>query len=317
VKYEKKFQHYVPASYLAAWCDPSAPRGQKYVWRFDRNSHLGRPKGPHKIFGETDFYTRFSRDGKRDVGIENALSAIEAQFARVRNKVLSKNEWPKREDLAYLVLSAMLLRFRTKAQRDSDREQWRGVKETGDLLLASTEEVSPGGTSPHFRSDPSVPTMSHREVKRIADQPIQELLLPKLEVYEPIFRSMDAAMIVTDDRLGFITSDNPCVVVDPTIHRRPPMYRQASLLSRNVEVTLPISPRMALYLNRGRLNGYLECDSSQVDEINWRTCRYSYEYFVVQRHEVRECWFTKRPMPEDAWENVTDAEEGVAPESAT
>jgi hypothetical protein len=187
------------------------------------------------------------------------------------------------------------------------------------LLLSSAGQASQDesrGTSPHFHRDPNVPTMSHQEVMRIANQPIQELLLPKLKVYEPIFRSMDAAIIVTNDSLGFITSDNPCVVIDPMSYRKPPMYRQPSLLSRNVEVTLPISPRMALYLNRAKLKGFLECDPSQLDEI-WRTRRYSYEYFVVQRNEVRECWFSKRPIPEDAWENVRARKQAEEPGSAS
>jgi Protein of unknown function (DUF4238) len=313
---EKKNQHYVPASYLGAWCDPAAPGKQKYVWRFERKSRVGKRKGPHNIFAETDFYTRFRRDGQRDLGLENALGKIETQFVHVRDKVLNKIEWPGKEDLAYLMVSAMLLSFRTKAQRDFDREQWQGMKEKGDLLLAWAKRASPEElrtTGPHFRSDPNVPSMSHEEVVRIAESPIQELLIPKLEVNTPIFLSMDAAIIITKDSLGFVTSDNPCVVIDPTSFRKPPMFRMPSLLSKNVEVTLPISPCMALYLHRAGLTGFLPCDPSLLDEINWRTRYYSYEHFVVRRNEVRECWFEKRPIPEDAWESVQARKRAEAP----
>jgi hypothetical protein len=53
-----KRQHYVPKSYLQAWCDPNCPPGQTpYVWVFSKGGGRVRKKSPEKLFRETDMYT--------------------------------------------------------------------------------------------------------------------------------------------------------------------------------------------------------------------------------------------------------------------
>ena len=44
-------QHFVPQSYLRAWCDPETPDGQEpYVWRFAKDGTDARRKAPENIF---------------------------------------------------------------------------------------------------------------------------------------------------------------------------------------------------------------------------------------------------------------------------
>jgi len=50
-----KHQHYIPASYLEAWCDKNTPAGQTpFVWRFTRDGEKIDKKAPQRIFYETD-----------------------------------------------------------------------------------------------------------------------------------------------------------------------------------------------------------------------------------------------------------------------
>ncbi|MBO2970436.1 DUF4238 domain-containing protein, partial [Burkholderia pseudomallei] len=50
-----KKQHYVPASYLKAWCDPDCPATHEpYVWVFERDGTSRHRRAPHKLFTETD-----------------------------------------------------------------------------------------------------------------------------------------------------------------------------------------------------------------------------------------------------------------------
>jgi hypothetical protein len=69
-KYEQRRQHFVPACYLKAWLDPSAPKTSKntpYVWLFDRKGENSKAKSPEKIFRESDMYTLTAPDGDHDL----------------------------------------------------------------------------------------------------------------------------------------------------------------------------------------------------------------------------------------------------------
>jgi hypothetical protein len=78
---EKKNQHFIPRSYLAAWCDPTTPAGHEpYVWRFDKDGTNRRKKSPANLFSETDTYTITTADWKRDLTLENGLAELESRF---------------------------------------------------------------------------------------------------------------------------------------------------------------------------------------------------------------------------------------------
>lgn len=63
-----KGKHFVPESYLKAWCDPACPENyEPYVWLFDKEGKSARKKAPSNIFKETDFYTVEKADGTRDL----------------------------------------------------------------------------------------------------------------------------------------------------------------------------------------------------------------------------------------------------------
>lgn len=83
-RFEHKSQHFVSRTYLAAWCDASAPHNMEpYVWVFKKDSRVGRRKAPHNIFEETDFYTVRGTDGSRDLTLEHKLRDLAHRFARI------------------------------------------------------------------------------------------------------------------------------------------------------------------------------------------------------------------------------------------
>ena len=54
-----------------------------------------------------------------------------------------------------------------------------------------------------------------------------------------LFR-MSLAILETDDRLGFITSDTPCILFDPDVYKRPPGLRSPNLGNRRIEISCPV-----------------------------------------------------------------------------
>ena len=86
-----KKQHFVPSSYLKAWCDPEcSPKYSPYVWRFSFDGTESRKKSPDNIFHETDMYTIRRRNGERDLRLEHGLQQLETKFARIRRKILQR-----------------------------------------------------------------------------------------------------------------------------------------------------------------------------------------------------------------------------------
>ncbi len=71
-KYKK--QHFVPKSYLEAWCDPACPKKQTpYVWLFSCDGADIKRKSPKNIFYETDMYTILGKNGERILTLEHGL----------------------------------------------------------------------------------------------------------------------------------------------------------------------------------------------------------------------------------------------------
>src|SRR5262245_37854393 len=90
---EHKRQHFVPQSYLKAWCDPTTPVGQEpYVWLFLKDGSEVRRKAPDNLFHETDLYTIRRDDGTRDLVLEHGLSQLESEFVSIRDTKLARCE---------------------------------------------------------------------------------------------------------------------------------------------------------------------------------------------------------------------------------
>src|SRR5215472_10738844 len=92
-------QHWVPKSYLEAWCDPDPPpRYGRYVWRFLKDGSKVQRKSPANIFAETDFYTIHLDGGGRDLSLEHRLGTLEREFCRIRETRIAKREPLTREE---------------------------------------------------------------------------------------------------------------------------------------------------------------------------------------------------------------------------
>jgi len=289
-RYGHKSQHFVPKTYLAAWCDPTAPtQMEPYIWIFDRNDRTGRRKAPQNVFEETDFYTVRSNDGARNLSLEHGLQELEERFADIRRSKLAVEEPVNEEEHAHLVAFAVAMSFRTKAHREFRRNQWNGVVEAMRRLAA---ERGPRGERPEVRfsgsPDPSQPSLSLEDVMKLAESPIQYMMAGEIGAYIPVLGKLRVQIMQTDDPLGFITCDDPCVwMTADGVRRRPPPLND---LGEHFGLFMPLSPRQMLFLNPYE-SLYGRIPDRFVTWLNGQTWRGTYEYFVVRRNKVREEWF--------------------------
>jgi hypothetical protein len=296
-----KGQHFVPRIYLAAWCDPETPeKMDPYVWRFTRDGRPAGKKSPENLFKETDFYTIPMPDGTRNLELEHGLSQLEGKFTDVR-KNLERHEEIDLNDRVSLLAFMVAMSFRTKAHRDFQKGQWDKVVEMADSVAKQFADGRPA--PPFMHSDPDAPSISYDEAKEMSQRPIQVMLPIQMRVTLPIFVSMDIAIVETDQSPGLITSDDPCIWFDPDSYRRPPRFQDPSLMSKKIEVTLPLSPRQIVMLNRKGINAYCKTTERAIEEYNRRAVAYADQFIITNANMKRDEWFEERELPPDAWEN--------------
>jgi hypothetical protein len=309
-------QHYVPHSYLKRWCDPDTPAGQTpYVWRISKDGSERRKKAPKNIFTETDMYTVKAADGTRDLTLEHGLSQLEGDFCTVREKLESGAALSVDDRMIVSAFTAAT-QARTKAQRDHQAGQWSKVFDLMKSMKAQFETSTPEQREALSRFSPSPdeerPSLSFSDVQKIVEQPAAALLLPTVAAATPILMQMDMGIVITDDRQGFITSDDPCVWYDPELVRLPPFYRHPALTSSTIEVILPIGPSRMLLFNRRGFNSVFSAPKNVIDFYN-RVVRFEAdEYFVSNADAVDPYWFEEEPLPTDAWENTRGGEKSPA-----
>ena len=303
---EYKKQHWIPSSYLSAWCDPNTPKGQTpYVWKFSKDGKTSQHKAPKNIFCESEMYTIHHRDGSRDLKLEHALHDLETCFARIKkDKLSSKLPLAKEEKfLIYHFVAAM--RARTVAQRDHQKKHWGDVLLMMDSLAeqwlgASKTASKPLSNSPNVASS-NKGTISHEQVRELANQPLQLTMAPMVRAQVTHYMSMNMAIICTETKPGFITSDAPLVWYDPGSPKRPPLYSAPGLIYDTIEVTLPISPKQLLFISwKDNLEGYIDINEEiEIDRLNLRTLYFCDEYFVVNENTKKDFWLGKTTIADD------------------
>jgi hypothetical protein len=298
-----KKQHFVPQSYLKAWCDPATPAEQEpYLWIFNKDGSNPRRKAPANIFHETDLYTIRGVDGERDLVFEHGLAGLESEFAAIRDTKLSQGKEPTPEERLMLCAFIAAAHARTPTQRDHIGAQFAKVLKQADMMkewarTATREQLDAAGSLARG----SGPSLGYEDVKALAEKPMQTMLLPQIQIATFLLGRLDFAVVESQSEEGFITSDSPCVWFDPEGYKRAPFYQGPALMYESIEITLPVSPRRMILLNRRGSSGYFGAPKIAVDELNRRTRFHCSEYFVNSTNATRATWFDPGVEPEDSW----------------
>jgi Protein of unknown function (DUF4238) len=297
-----KRQHFVPQCYLRAWCDPNTPSGQEpYVWLFNKDGSGPKRKAPENIFHETDLYTIHQVDGGRDLVLEHGLAGLESEFVAVRDAKLAKGEKITVREHVMLCAFIAAAHARTPAERDHHGGQWAKVLEKMERMKEWAKTATPEQKrAASTIASGSGPSLGYDDVKLLAEKPLQTMLPPMVGEATPLLVRLDFLVFVSSGS-AFITSDHPCVWFDPEGYKRPPMYQAPALIYKSIEITLPVSPRQLILLNRRGFSGYRDAPERVVDEYNRRTRFQCAEYFVSNSSATKAIWFDPGVEPEDSW----------------
>ncbi len=272
-------QHYVPECYLRGWVDPKTPAGQEpYVWIFNRGEKVGRKKAPSNIFTETDLYTLRLKTGEKDYSIEETLSNLEGRYANIfRNKIQKHLPLSEEEHITLCAFVAAMLQ-RTPRYRDN-------MDRFHNELIEHTEamEKSHGIDSKESEKMKEFQKNSHRMSIVQMLPSITEMLMP-----------MSVAFLCAKRGSKFVTSDDPCNLFNPDLQFQ--KFHSPGLSQKNVQVTLPLSPEIALCMSWSPLRGYAEWSNNEVEEMNRMVVGHCYKYFVSHNSKVRRHWFRRYPL---------------------
>jgi hypothetical protein len=275
---------------------------------FNRDGSDPRRKSPANIFTETDIYTIEQPDGGRDLRLEHGLQELEDKFTRIRNLTFSRGIWPDAGQMAVVYAFIATAQARTQTFRDHHAAQWGELRQRMEDLEEAMLRATPAQRDAMRAATPvggGGPGMGIEHVRELEANPIQMTLAPFLRNVLPVYAQMHMAVLCTADPLGFVATDTPCTWTNPNAHRMQPLFRAPGLGMRNIEVTLPISPRQCLLItHHPDMTGFREVDQRVVDEANRSHIAHCDQYFIASSDETRPVWFEHRPMPEDAWENL-------------
>jgi len=279
---------------LKAWCDPDAPQDQEpYVWQFARDGKSGRRRAPKKIFFESELYTLSSSDGLRDLSVEHSLAELESRFVAIREQKLLLDRALTPEEHVDVCAFIAVMHSRTPSQIDHHRSNWERAAEMGRRVRAAMD----AGKSVPSLGIQTGPSLSLEQVEELANAQRGDFVWPLVANQLPVLCDMNLSVLATEDPIGFITSDAPCVWFDPQAYLRPLHMQSPGLGYKTIEIGLPSSPNQMLVLSWLLRPGRIQINDQLLDELNRRTRFYAQDHFVVRCNVVRSEWFTVRTPP--------------------
>lgn len=291
---DHKRHHWVPKSYLDAWLDPNASPGNGQVWVFSKDGTLRNPSATVNLFRKRDLYTRRRQDGSRDLSVETGLlHCVETNFVPVREKVARREPLTDAERLHLCAFVATML-GRPLSVAKSVAGAFQDLKGQIDKIATSLHKQFGDPEDPDplasLKQDPL-----YAEIAEMVSEPAPAWVAGAAQVYLPVLARMRLTMLRTNDSIGFITSDSPCMLRDADVGSYPPFFRSPQIGSPKAEVTLPLSPGLCVHFSWGGKEADLTVAAETLGLVNALTCAASAQHVVVCRNEFRPDWqrFTK------------------------
>ena len=273
---DAKKQHYVPQFYLREFLDPNTPSEQEpYVWVFSKDGKTKQRRSPKNILWETDLYT-FDLGGAKHYELENALSRIESDFAEVvRKKIKRQLPLTAQEHEALCQFVATMLQ-RTVRQKDNQESFY-------DDLVAQVERLET-----HHGSDTSTSAKLRGLKKDVHKLGILRILS---EIPELLGRMSLAFLCADGSSARFITSDDPVTLFNPDLQWQ--RLYGPGLAQSGVELTMPLSPKIALCMTWSNLRGYFQIPRWRVEELNRFTRGHCHDHFIADCSKKKFIWFSR------------------------
>lgn len=251
-----KSGHYIPKFYLKGFTDTETPKNQEpYCWVYEFKSRIWKKRAPVNVASKKDFYIYIDEEYKRDEKVEEALAVLEGNVATIfRNKIqnMESLNFKERAIIAEFIASMMtrtakfhnevdsfiseIAKFEMIRLHKASADDLRKVKEN---IEKETQEKLPDDFDASY-FDPS-----QYRIKATKSFLLGMMLRPIREATTIMYR-MTWTFLHTKDNSHFITSDSPCVILNPKSSSA-----DRELLHKDIKVSLPFSSQICLLAHWG------------------------------------------------------------------
>lgn len=261
-------QHWVPRSYLSAWADQdTAQRQNPLVWALNIGERRLFHPSVTNIFAETHMYSVVDQDGTTDISLENQLAGIEGDFAEARNR-FELGIKPAADDESLFAAYAAVMHTRSRSMRDHQRGQWQNMLDRMNEMEKRYQDHGARGFSPVAQSSDPSKVITREDVEHMVTNTAAMIVPIFAQAESRIYSRMSRATLIAKGNETFITSDQPCVWLDNE-YQEPSFWQKSPLISKGLEVYLPISPRQCfVWSHTAELVGKIPVDDPIVRMMN-------------------------------------------------
>jgi hypothetical protein len=292
-----KKQHWIPDTYLNAWCDPDPARqNPRRVHCYNADGSYRNYRPPSRIFTVDDLYTVPGPAGKRNLKTEHALTRLEDSFARLKRTHLVKGmplNPTSRRNLIWFI-AAMRNRspsMHAHTQAFHDRVLLvAGSIEDGLMAMSPDKRAewharNRRSSLPRADGDRGIPLNTYR---KIAALPFGDYLPGHIATEAQLLERMHLTILRVPAGQSLITSDHPVVWWDP--EDPPPSRLPLGLGRRTIQVTCPLTPRLCAMISHRPTTDYAETDVEGAHILNMRTLYRAADTFIACRPDLVVDW---------------------------
>jgi hypothetical protein len=272
----KRRHHYLPQFYLKGFIDPD---NSPHIWVYDKEGEDIIKSTARDIAVEKHYFSFIDVQGKRDSEtLENMIAKIEKDTADVVKKILSYKPITTDEKALFAIfISYMMIRppnYRKNIENafaESTKIMMQFMASNKKVFKASIKRFEKNTNTkigmPIRKLRNSILDDSQYEIKTNPEVSL-EMSFSHLDKLAEIFFNMKWAFLTADEKIKFLTGDNPLHYFDPT-------YRKSllgvGLINENIIVTLPISQNLAAIGTWKGKDGYFQANTQMIKNINRST----------------------------------------------
>ncbi|MBI2635607.1 MAG: DUF4238 domain-containing protein [Parcubacteria group bacterium] len=278
---KNKGNHYITESYQRNFSDVN---GQIYVLMSD--GKIIGPTNPENTFKEDYFYLVKLPMGGGTLEVETTLGKIEGEYIPASKKLENGEEINEKERIVISMFIAAMF-DRTKIQRNRKRNALIKILNEGKKRQTELNEELKIGRKP-------APSFQQKEVRGVSLKELEEgiqnfdnyhsaSIIELVQKITPKIFNMLWSVVKTNDKIPFVSSDNPVCMCSPDREKKYGANTLASLAGLDhddVELSFPLSKTSALIATWNKyLPKNLIATPEQVNQLNFRSIKISENIF--------------------------------------
>jgi len=269
-----KDQHWIPRFYLSQFVDKAIVKGRPEFWVYETARALKEEKyeptrQTPKSFANKNFF--YETPVLPTNTIEDILQKIEDKFAKVLESKMLKGLELTEKDKYWVSLFIGTFETRTIASKENIDSFNKRLLEQA---ISLEKQYANGRVSD-----------THKKLVNSIDGNIafaQQIAVAMEMNRWSIISDFQFLTIKEDSDYHFLTGNNPVCLYDMTEMNG---FYGIAPLSPTVEVTVPLTPKITLFINNTGKSGYLDLsyNLNYVEEVNNRTLHYNSEFLISSK----------------------------------